>query len=86
MEVVCCSQGEVGEDFEVAEAVAAELEVRGWGGGVGGGAFEGGEVGCLDCAGQTEGGEFLLEGRGKRGVLNVPAGGWGVVELGWCGW
>ena len=27
---VGCAQGEVGEDFEVADAVGAELEVAGW--------------------------------------------------------
>ena len=53
MQEVGCAQGEVGEDFEVAHAVGAQLEVAGWDA-VGGGSFEGGEVGCLHCAGEAE--------------------------------
>ena len=65
MEVVRCSQGEVGEELEVARAVGAELEVARWYWfsicGVVGLAFQGGQVGCLDCAREAELGEFFFD-------------------------
>ena len=60
MQVVGCSQGEVGEDFEVADAVGAELEVAG-GDVVGGLAFQGGEVGCLNGSRKAQRCDLILD-------------------------
>lgn len=52
-EIVGGAQGEVGEEFEVADAVGAELEIAG-GNVVGGCSAEGTQVGGLDGAGEAE--------------------------------
>ena len=62
-EVVGGAHGKVGEDFEVADAVGAELEFAGFDV-LRGVVAEGFEVGCLDGARKADASEFFL-GRGE---------------------
>jgi len=52
VEVVCGAQSKVGEEFEIADAVGADLQVGGWGA-VGRFSLQRFEVGQLDGAWQA---------------------------------
>lgn len=54
-EIVGGAESKVGEEFEVADGVGAQLQVAGWDV-VGCVPAQGSEVGCLDGAGETDGG------------------------------
>jgi len=58
IEVVCCSKGEVAEEFEVADVIGAELKIADWDTVLGSSAKRF-EIDCLYCTRHAEGRFFI---------------------------